>query len=166
MLGRASFRAPFAITVVSSLVLAACSGGSDSNAPGGDLACAPKQLRVQGHIDDMPVDLDEAASNYVFENKIGDAPGNLTASFATGQLKLEFDKLTPDGGSSDARGFLQETGSALSVGNCETGAFVSSLSISSDGKTIHFALTHLAHEPYCSGASVTGELGGCFAFEK
>jgi len=151
------------------MLLSGCSGSSDrsdSNGTGDALTCAPKELRVRGQIDDVPVDLEETTTGYSFENKVLEPPGSLRAPFATGRLELEFDKLTPNGGSSTARGFLRETDMGLSVGNCDTGAFVSSLSISDDGTTIHFTLRQLAHEPYCSGSAAKGELTGCFAFEK
>jgi len=149
--------------LVLALGAAACGGSSgDSGNAGASLTCAPKQLRVQGSIDGMPIDINEMATGYAFVNKLGDSPGSLDAPLTNGELKIEFDTLTPFGGKSSARGFIKDGGASLSVGNCETGPFSSTMSISSDGNTMSFSLTQLVWEPYCGGQAATGDLSGCF----
>lgn len=142
----------------------ACFGCSGSDDGGGtssqSLTCAPKQLRIQGSIDDMPVDISETATTYFFANKISADPGNLNVTLADGNFALEFDKLTAYGGSSNARGTLRTSG--LAVGNCDTAGFPGSMLISKDGDTYNFHLVTLAHEPYCGGTVVKGQLDGCF----
>jgi hypothetical protein len=129
------------------------------------LTCELEQLRLRGSIDDAPIDISETASGFAFANKVTAAPGSLDVTIASGDFKLEFDMLTAFGGTSPARGFIKHDPSALSVGNCETGPFPSTMSISSDGNTINFSLSKLLHEPYCSGKAATGTLSGCFRTE-
>jgi hypothetical protein len=120
---------------------------------------------VQGSIDDMPVDISATASGYSFANKISADPGSLHVLVPGGLFDLEFDKLTPYGGSSAARGVVQAYDTGLSVGNCESSGFPSSMHISDDGNTIVFTLVQLAHAPYCNATPARGQLQGCFATE-
>jgi hypothetical protein len=151
------------------LLGAVCFGCSGSDDGGGmatpPLTCEPKQLRIQGSIDDMPVDISETATSYVFANKISADPGSLHVLVPHGLFNLEFDKLTPYGGSSAARGVVQDSDTGFSVGNCQTTGFPSSMHISDDGDTIQFTLVQLAHVPYCDATPAKGTLQGCFATE-
>jgi hypothetical protein len=153
-----------AAAVVLVLALAGCSSDNSTNSRP-TLVCDVKQLRLQGSIDDAPIDISETASGFFFANKVSAAPGSLGVTLASGDFKLEFDTLTAFGGKSAARGFIKHEPSALSVGNCETGPFPSTMSISSDGNTISFSLNNLLQEPYCGGQAVAGSLSGCFRTE-
>ena len=145
------------------LLLTACGSPDDGN-PG--ITCGEEQLKVVGTIDGVDVSLTRATTYYTFVNKLGDAPGTMDASTAQGMFSLEFNTLTADGQSSPARGSLVDSEGPLSVGNCETGEFSSTLTMDANGKGLHFTLRALHREPYCSAAAVTGELGGCMGFKK
>ena len=157
-------RASTRLGAVLLLLLAGCSS-DNSVSSGATLMCEVKQLRLQGSIDDAPIDISEVASGFIFANKVSAAPGSLDVTLGSGDFKLEFDTLTAFGGKSAARGFIKHDPSALSVGNCETGPFPSVMSISSDGNTISFSLDKLFQEPYCGGKVATGTLSGCFRTE-
>jgi hypothetical protein len=137
-----------------------CSGSDDGGTAAPSLTCVPKQLRIQGSVDDMPVDIDLSASTYFFANKIGADPGSLNVTLPDGNFVLEFDKLTPYGGSANARASVKTSG--LAVGNCDTAGFPGTMSISKDGDTYRFTLVQLAHEPFCGGTAAKGQLDGCF----
>jgi hypothetical protein len=145
------------------LLLTAC-GSSDDDNPG--IACGEEQLKVTGTIDGLDVSLTRATTSYTFINKLGDAPGAMDASTEQGILSLEFNTSTANGQSSPARGSLVDAEGSLSVGNCATGEFSSTLTMDASGNGIHFTLRALHREPYCSAAAVTGELGGCMGFKK
>jgi hypothetical protein len=151
------------------LLGAFCFGCSGSDDGGGGAAidqsitCAPKQLRIQGSINDIPVDISETATNYFFANKISADPGELNVTIPSGQFQLQFDELTPYGGSSAARGMLRQP--AGEVGNCANDGFPGSMSISKDGNTTFFTLVQLTNMGECGGAAAKGQLQGCFATE-
>jgi hypothetical protein len=142
-------------------------GCGDAAGDAAKLTCAPKELRVAGMADGNDVNLVRPVTTYAFANKLGAAgPGTVDASTAQGSLSLEFDMLTIDGGTSTARGSVVDADSSLSIGNCATGNFVSTLTVDADGNGVHFTLRNLNHEPYCGGAAVTGALSGCLGFSN
>jgi hypothetical protein len=47
-------------------------------------------------------------------------------------------------------------------GNCETGAFSGTLTLSLDGTTWQFTIEDMHKPPYCSGDSIRGGFAGCF----
>jgi len=144
-------------------------GSDDADANGGNttasLSCAAKQLKAAGNINGQALSVERGVTNYRFENKLTTAPGRVSATTANGSLLIEFNRLTADGQSSPARGnFTDDT---LSIGNCETGDFVSTLTADADGNGVHFTLKQLVEAPYCSGDATTGaELSGCVGFER
>jgi len=147
------------------LVTTACSSSSDGPATP-TLACGSQELKVSGTLDGEGFDLVRRGSGYAFTNKIGADPGTMDVSSPQGALSIEFNKLIANGASGPARGSFTDTEGALSVGNCESGDFVSTLSADADGNGVHFTLRNLSREPYCGGAAVSGELSGCFGFTR
>jgi hypothetical protein len=142
--------------------VSAC-GGSDDDAPvGGGLTCAPSELRVKGKLDGVDVSLVRPTNGYAFINKLSaDSLGTLDVATEQGSLSLEFNMLTANGDSSPARGSLVDAEGSLSVGNCESGDFASTIAIDADGDGVHFTLRSLHREPYCTGAAASGQLDGC-----
>jgi hypothetical protein len=145
----------------------ACSSSSDDGSPETNgLACGENQLKVTGAVDGADVNLVRSVTTYAFQNKFTDDPGSADASTAQGTLSLEFNKSLFDGESGPARGSFTDTEGALAVGNCETGDFVSALSMDADGNGVHFTLRSLKREPYCTGAAAAGDLSGCLGFMR
>lgn len=142
---------------------ACSSSGSEQGPDTTTLACADGELRIQGQLGDDAVDLQETYTSYFFENKLGAGPGRLSAATPSGQLLLEFDMLTAFGETSAARGSISDTNAAIDFGNCATEGFPSSMTISSDGNTLHFALKQLRSggPAYCAGDVLAGSLSGC-----
>jgi hypothetical protein len=146
------------------LSTAACgSSDDDSAASAPTVSCNPQELKVSGTLDGTQVELVRATSGYAFVNKISASPGSADVTTPQGSLSLEFNKLVANGQSGPARGSFVDSEGALSIGNCETGDFVSTISMDAGGSAFHFTLRGLRHEPYCSGAAVVGELNGCVA---
>jgi hypothetical protein len=149
------------------LATTACSSSSDDGAAETNgLVCGEKELKVAGTLDGVAVNLMPSVTGYAFQNKYNDEPGSANATTAQGAFALEFNKSLFDGESGPARGSFSDTDGALSVGNCETGDFVSTLTMDEDGNGLHFTLRGLQREPYCNGAVVAGELSGCLGFSQ
>jgi hypothetical protein len=163
------------LTMALSLTAAAC-GGSDRGASdlgaGGDGGggsastprCADGELRVVGSIDGEEVNIVRKVIEHRFVSKSGEL-GTVDARTAKGTLSMVFEGvMVADSASSDARGAFVDAEGAISVGNCETGDLVSSLTRYEDREGFDFSLRDLHREPYCTGAEVSGVLNGCMSF--
>jgi hypothetical protein len=106
-----------------------------------------------------------ASASYAFVNAFG-GNGTLDVELAGGgALHLEWPELVAGGGTVEARGWFRVTAgvTAIDVGNCDTSAtFGGEMTVDGDGQGGRFVLRDLHSAPYCSGASITGELSGCF----
>ena len=140
------------------LVFSACGGGDD----GPDC----EAMTVVVNRPDRPeMPFEYVNTSYAFVNAFG-GNGTLDVELAGGgALHLEWPELVADGDTVDARGWFRVTAgvTAIDVGNCLTGSsFSGEMTVDGDGQGGRFVLRDLHSAPYCSGASVAGELSGCF----
>ena len=143
--------------------LGACSAEpAGDEAPPPQLTCSPRELRGQGWLNGANTGFTIFVLSYSLENKLGAAPGKLSAQTTDGGLLLEFESLIRSGESSAARGNVTYVG--RSYGNCETGPFASKLALDADGGGVHFELHQLHQVPYCSGSAAKGTFYGCLGF--
>lgn len=153
------------IAAVGALALA-CGGSSDPTPP----TCNPGEVRVTGNVDSTQVVHQVSSDSNVFVNAVNNQDGELAVSTSSGGAEhklvdFKFHDLLIDGQEVSARGFVDLTlQSGPNVGNCETGDYVSSISMDKDGNGGTFVLRSMHDSPYCSGAEHKGALAGCFRF--
>jgi hypothetical protein len=151
--------------------LLGCGGTSDPTPP----TCQPGELKVIGTLDGTAISQNLSPITSGFGQPYTGADGPKEGSYSAGILdgsghpitvvKVAFSKVVVNGGTTDARGYVDFTPlSGPSAGNCETGGFDSTLSMNPDGNGGTFILRNLNASPYCSGAAKDGVLAGCFEF--
>jgi hypothetical protein len=139
------------------LLLLATTGCADGfDAP----TCATGELRIEGTLDRIPIDVQRTLTGYVFVNAgFGtDTNGSVELQVGDDRLVIEFPDLLANGEGGPARGTVNLSG--LTAGNCEVQGFPSELRLDSDGNGGQFLLRSLAM-PAC-GTPASGELAGCY----
>ena len=154
---------------IAALTLFACGGSDDPTPP----TCQSGQLKITGTVDQTQVVQTLSPNGGYFQNggiDTGSGPqdGKYIAELTQNGsqvpvVQLTFKKLVADGQSADALGFVDLSSvGGPNVGNCETGDLVSTISIDADGNGGTFVIRDLHDSPYCSGASRSGALAGCW----
>ncbi|MBN2494735.1 MAG: hypothetical protein JXR96_09115 [Deltaproteobacteria bacterium] len=158
-------------TIVSIALLAAACGTSSSPLPDGgtDAAedCAAAELRAAGSLDGEPADLAlEVAGAYLVNEGCGGAEVCYLNLYIQGggRLRLEWDAPLELGQSAAAAGSLNLAAQGgPNAGNC-SGDLASELTLGE--LRVDFRLRGLHAAPYCSGASVEGEISGCATWQE
>ncbi len=147
------------------LALGAACGGGGPGAADLPTCTMAKEVHATGQVGTTFYIFVGAVTGYAFVNAIAGRNGTLDVDmdFGARKLHLEWATLIPDGGSAPARGDLDTGTSAtdFAFGNCATGGLSGTIFVDGDGQG-RFVLRELHQKPYCSGASVDGELDGCF----
>jgi hypothetical protein len=135
------------------LLLAVVGCGSDIDAPDD---CAAGELHVvHGTVDERVM-----ITNFSFVNKLSESSlGRLDVGGASMTVQVLFDTLASNGSTVDARGSV--TLNALDVGNCDRDGEFPGLLFVDDGSW-RFELRELTMAPYCTGASVSASVRGCY----
>jgi len=144
--------------------LAACGdddgGGGSSGPPPNYPTCVPGMLTLQGTVNDEEVSFELEYFSYSFVN-LGEGEMRVDGRTPEGEWSLELDfgqvfigQTVPANGRLD----LAAAGGPK-LGNCPTGAKVSSIMSTEDGAK--FILRELHEDPFCEGAAVEGTLYGC-----
>ena len=129
--------------------------------------CTAGQLH---YVSTLNASSDEGSTNftsYVFVNAINGQDGELDIGDVGGQhggdrVYITFHQLVLNGQTVSARGVVNLPSFGLAGGNCETGSLTGRFEPLKDGHTWRFGLTDLHADPYCTGAAISGEFGGCF----
>ncbi len=177
------------LLLVSGLLLSvasACNGDDDDDAGDDDddgdtppsITCdAEDTLKLESNVYGSSLSIVTANGGGTFMNAGGEDVGYLDISlvygsgseFGVAYVYVEFEDLIMQGGSSEGRGYVIDSARNLSVGNCETGGFVSriwSIDTEEEGaEEYRWELKALKEDPYCTGDSVSGTATGCWYIE-
>ena len=140
------------------LAVAACGGGDD------EPSCEAMTV-VVNRPDRPEMPFTYTSSSYAFVNAFG-GNGTLDVELVGGgAFHLEWPELVANGSRVEARGWFRVTAgvTAIDLGNCLSGtSFSGEMTVDGDGQGGSFVMRDLHSAPYCTGASVPGELSGCF----
>ena len=165
------------------LAIAGCSGGDgggDDLGPPPSLSCDPgTPFRMTGMINGTSYTL-ATTSGYgavrTFEDEEG--PGNLDEVIVTGTafepgiaIYMEWGGTLMDNGAKRAEASIEDADRGFVVGSCiDDGERQSTIwSVDADEEDFdveyRWEITGLRTDPFCSGAPVTGTVGGCIYFD-
>ena len=128
-------------------------------------ACAASEFKVEGTLDDTPVSEQVTVAGHALVNVPGDTGCYVNVYFeGGGRLRLEWPDTLPEDQTSPASGSVNlEVQGGINAGDCDDDGMASEVTLLSDG--VEFILRELHEAPYCTGASISGELRGCASFE-